>query len=260
MLKGKVAVVTGSTSGIGLGIAKALAEAGADIILSGLGPEAEILELEAEIAKKFGVKVSYHAADLSKPEDAKALIKDTIKAQGGIDILINNAGIQHVSPIETFPDDRWTEILAINLSAAFYTIKETLPVMRERNWGRIINIASIHGLVASINKSAYVAAKHGIIGLSKVVALEAAETSITCNTICPGWVRTPLVEKQIIARAEAMAIPVEDAARSIVAEKEPSKRFTSIEDVAQMAVFLCSPAASNITGSNFNIDGGWLAQ
>ncbi|MFL9828733.1 3-hydroxybutyrate dehydrogenase [Rhodoplanes sp. SY1] len=260
MLKGKVAVVTGSTSGIGLGVARALAAKGADIMLNGFGDPAEIEKIKTGIAKEFGVKTAYSGADLSKPAETKGLIESATKELGKVDILVNNAGIQVVSPVQDFPDDKWELVLSINLSAAFYAIKAVVPQMKQRNWGRIINIASVHGLVASVNKAAYVSAKHGLVGLTKVVALENAETGITCNAICPGWVLTPLVQKQIDAWAERESISNEEAGRRLLTEKQPSKQFVTPDQLGELAVFMCSDAASQLRGAAINMDGGWYAQ
>ncbi|EJW10274.1 D-beta-hydroxybutyrate dehydrogenase [Rhodovulum sp. PH10] len=260
MLKGKVAVVTGSTSGIGLGIARALAGQGADVMLNGFGDAAEIEKVRSGIAAEFGVKVGYNGADLSKPAETKGLIEAATSELGKVDVLVNNAGIQVVSPVEDFPDDKWELVISINLSAAFYAIKAAVPQMKSRNWGRIINIASVHGLVASTNKVAYVAAKHGIVGMTKVVALETAETGVTCNAICPGWVLTPLVQKQIDAWAERDGISKEEAGRALLSEKQPSKQFVTPDQLGALAVFMCSDAASNLRGAAVNMDGGWCAQ
>ncbi|MEZ5786857.1 MAG: 3-hydroxybutyrate dehydrogenase [Xanthobacteraceae bacterium] len=260
MLKGKAAVVTGSTSGIGLGIARALAGKGADVMLNGFGDPAEIDQLRTGIAAEFGVRTSYHGADLAKPAETKALIAAATEEFGKIDILVNNAGIQFVAPIEEFPDDKWELVLAINLSAAFYAIKAVIPQMKARNWGRIVNIASVHGLVASTNKAAYISAKHGLVGLTKMVALETAETGITANAICPGWVLTPLAQKQIDAWAERDNISIEEAGRRLLTEKQPSKQFVTVEQLGELALFICSDAASNLRGAAINIDGGWYAQ
>ncbi|KAA5602698.1 3-hydroxybutyrate dehydrogenase [Blastochloris sulfoviridis] len=260
MLKGKVAVVTGSTSGIGLGIAQALAAKGADVMLNGFGEPAEIERLRTDIAETHKVRAAYNGADLSKPAETKGLIEAAIAQFGRLDILINNAGIQFVSPVEDFPEEKWEQVLAINLSAAFYAIKYALPGMKARNWGRIVNIASAHGLVASVNKSAYVAAKHGILGLTKVVALETAETGITANAICPGWVLTPLVQKQIDAIAARKGISNEEASRELLSEKQPSKQFVTPEQLGELVLFLCSDAASNLRGTSLSMDGGWTAQ
>ena len=260
MLKGKAALVTGSTSGIGLGIAEALAAKGADVMLNGFGDAETIANLQKGIADRFGVKVGYDGADLSKPDQIKTLVEHATAELGKIDILVNNAGIQFTAPIEEFPPERWEAVIAINLSAVYYGMHYALPQMKQRGWGRIINIASAHGLVASVNKSAYVAAKHGVIGLSKVAALENAETGITSNCICPGWVLTPLVQKQIDALAERKGLSGEKAARDLLGEKQPSKRFVTPEQLGELAVFLSSDAASNMTGSALTMDGGWTAQ
>jgi 3-hydroxybutyrate dehydrogenase len=260
MLKGHIAVVTGSTSGIGLGIARALAGAGCNIMMNGFGEPAAIEELRRGIESEFGVKALFNPADLSKAEQCADLIHDAESRFGKVDILVNNAGIQHVSPIESFPVDRWDAIIAINLSSAFHTMRAALPGMRGAGWGRIINIASTHGLVASVNKSAYVAAKHGIMGLTKTAALELAGSGVTCNAICPGWVLTPLVKKQIEARAEREKIPIAQAEHDLLLEKQPSGKFTTVEQLGALAVFLCTPAADNITGVPLPADGGWTAQ
>ena len=255
-LSGKTALVTGSTSGIGLGIAKALAAEGANIVLNGFGdaegPKAEIAAL--------GVKVAYHGADMSKPADIEAMMKFTADTFGNVDVLVNNAGIQHVSSIEDFPVERWDAVIAINLSSAFHTTRLALPQMRKNNWGRVINVASVHGLVASAQKSAYVAAKHGIVGLTKVTALETATTGVTCNAICPGWVLTPLVQKQVDAKAQALGISNEEAIKLLLGEKEPSMQFTTPEELGALAVFFCSAAGNNVRGVAWNMDGGWYAQ
>ncbi|MFM2055773.1 MAG: hypothetical protein RLY71_158 [Pseudomonadota bacterium] len=256
MLKGKTALVTGSTSGIGLGVALCLARQGADIILNGFGdaegPKAEVAAL--------GVKVGYHSADMSKPAEIEAMMAYAAAEFGGVDILVNNAGIQFVAPVEDFPVERWDAIIAINLSSTFHTTRLAIPQMRTRNWGRIINIASVHGLVASTQKSAYVAAKHGVIGLTKVTALENATSGITCNAICPGWVLTPLVQKQVDARAAKDGVDTEEAIRRMLGEKQPSLQFTTPEELGELAVFLCSPAGNNVRGVAWNVDGGWTAQ
>ncbi len=256
MLKGKTALVTGSTSGIGLGIAKALAQQGADIVLNGFG---EVEAPKSEVAA-FGTRVVYHGADMSKPGEIEDMMKFAAAQLGRVDILVNNAGIQHVAPIEAFPPERWDAVIAINLSSAFHTTRLAIPAMREAGWGRIVNVASAHGLVASAQKSAYVAAKHGIVGLTKTVALETATTGVTCNAICPGWVLTPLVQRQIDDRAAREGIAVEQAQRELLGEKQPSLQFTTPEQLAALAVFLCSPAADNVRGVAWQVDGGWTAQ
>jgi 3-hydroxybutyrate dehydrogenase len=259
-LKGKVALVTGSTSGIGLAIARAFAAAGCDIMLNGFGDAAAIGKLRDEIAAKAQVKVAYHGADMSKPAEIAALVAEAKVRLGGVDILVNNAGIQHVAPVEDFPPEKWDAIIAINLSSSFHTIRAALPAMKRKGWGRIINVASTHGLVASSHKIAYVAAKHGIIGLTKVMGLECADTGVTCNAICPGWVLTPLVQTQIEARAKADNISVEQASRNLLAEKQPQLQFTGVEQIAGLAVFLASDTASNMQGTALVSDGGWTAQ
>jgi 3-hydroxybutyrate dehydrogenase len=256
MLKGKTALVTGSTSGIGLGIAKALARQGANIVLNGFG---DVEGPKSEVAA-LGVKVGYHGADMSRVADIEAMMKYVASEFGRTDILVNNAGIQHVAPIEDFPPEKWDAIMAINLTSAFHTTRLALPAMKQANWGRIINVASVHGLVASAQKSAYVAAKHGIVGFTKVTALETATTGITCNAICPGWVLTPLVQKQVDAKAAAMGLSNEDAKKQLLAEKEPSLQFTTPEELGELAVFFCSAAGNNVRGVAWNMDGGWAAQ
>jgi 3-hydroxybutyrate dehydrogenase len=256
MLKGKTALVTGSTSGIGLGLAKALAQQGANIVLNGFG---DVEGPKAEVAA-LGVKVAYHGADMSKPAEIEAMMKYAAAQFGRVDILVNNAGIQHVARIENFPIERWDAIIAINLSSAFHATRLALPAMQKANWGRIINVASVHGLVASAEKSAYVTAKHGLVGFTKVTALENATSGVTCNAICPGWVLTPLVQKQVDARAAASGISNEAATRQLLGEKEPSLQFTTPEELGALAVFLCSPAGNNVRGVAWNMDGGWAAQ
>lgn len=256
MLKGKTALVTGSTSGIGLGIAKALAKQGANIVLNGFG---DVEGPKAEIAA-LGVKVAYHGADMSKPADIEAMMAFAAAELGRVDILVNNAGIQHVARIEDFPVERWDAIIAINMSSAFHTTRLALPAMKAANWGRVINVASIHGLVGSAEKSAYVAAKHGVVGLTKVTALETATTGVTCNAICPGWVLTPLVQKQVDAKAAALGVSNDEATRLLLGEKEPSMQFTTPEELGELAVFFCSPAGNNVRGVAWNMDGGWTAQ
>src|SRR5579862_6605955 len=260
MLKGKTAIVTGSTSGIGLGIATALATAGVDLMLNGFGDAAAIETERKGLAAKYGIKVGYSPADMSKPADIKAMVAQAEKELGKLDILVNNAGIQHTALVEDFPDDKWDAIIAINLSASFHAIKAAMPGMKARKWGRIINIASAHGLVASVQKAGYVAAKHGLVGLTKVVAMEAANDGITCNAICPGWVLTQLVQQQIEARAKAAGQSVKQAEEALISEKQPMLKFTRPESIGDLAVFLTSDAAATITGSAYSIDGGWTAQ
>ena len=260
MLTNKVALVTGSTSGIGLGIARSLAGAGANVVLNGFGDPALIDKLLGEFKSQYNVKASYSAADMSKPAEIAAMVAQVARELGGMDILVNNAGIQHVAPVEEFPLEKWDAVIAINLSAAFHAIRAALPHMKAKKWGRIINIASTHGLVASAQKAAYVAAKHGILGLTKVVALETANTGITCNAICPGWVLTPLVQKQIDDRAARQNTSVEKAKADLLGEKQPSLEFATPEQIAAAALFLCSPAAAQIRGIALPIDGGWTAQ
>ncbi|HNT37708.1 MAG TPA: 3-hydroxybutyrate dehydrogenase [Rubrivivax sp.] len=256
MLSAKTALVTGSTSGIGLGIATALAQNGARVMLNGFG------DVEGALAqvRRFDPEAVHDGADMSRPEQIEAMVRRCESELGSCDILVNNAGIQHVAPIPEFPVERWDAIIAINLSSAFHGMRAALPGMQKRNWGRIINVASVHGLVASTNKSAYVAAKHGIVGLTKVAALENATSGVTVNAICPGWVLTPLVQKQVDARAAAQHIDNEEAKRELLAEKQPSLQFTTPEQLAALVVFLCSPAADNIRGAAINVDGGWVAQ
>ena len=256
MLKGKTALVTGSTSGIGLGIAKALAAQGANIVLNGFG---DVQGPTAEVAA-LGVQVAYHGADMSKPDEIEAMMKFAAERFGRVDILVNNAGIQHVARIENFPVERWDAIIAINLSSAFHATRLALPAMKAANWGRIINVASVHGLVASAEKSAYVTAKHGVVGLTKVTALENATTGVTCNAICPGWVLTALVQKQVDAKAAALGLSDADAIKLLLGEKEPSQQFTTPEELGALAVFFCSPAGNNVRGVAWNMDGGWTAQ
>lgn len=254
-LKGKTALVTGSTSGIGLGIALTLAKAGANVVLNGFGDvAAAIAAVEAA-----GAQARHHPADVSRAEDIEAMIAYAQGKFGAIDILVNNAGIQHVAPLESFPAERWDAILATNLSSVFHATRLVLPGMRERGWGRIVNIASVHGLAGSVNKAAYVAAKHGVIGLTKVVALETAQSAITCNALCPGWVLTPLVQQQIDARAQVDG-DLERARRELLAEKQPSQDFVTPEQLGELVLFLCSDAASQVRGAAWNVDGGWLAQ
>jgi 3-hydroxybutyrate dehydrogenase len=260
MLKGKTAIVTGSTSGIGLGIATALAAEGCDVMLNGFGDPAAIEKLRADLAERHRVRAAYLAADMAKPAEIRQLVRETARRFGTVDILVNNAGIQHVAKLVDFPEERWDAVIAVNLSAAFHAAKAALPLMIARRWGRIINIASAHGLVASGEKAAYVAAKHALVGLTKVAAIETANQGITCNAICPGWVLTPLVEQQIAARAKAQGIPVEQAREDLVREKQPMLDYTTPEKIGALAVFLCGEAASTITGAALSIDGGWVAQ
>ena len=260
MLKGKTALVTGSTSGIGLGIAKALARQGANIVLNGFGdvdgPRAEVLAA----GEAAGAKVGYHGADMSRVADIEDMMKYSAALFGRVDILVNNAGIQHVANVEDFPVERWDAVIAINLTSAFHTSRLALPAMKSANWGRIINVASVHGLVGSAQKAAYVAAKHGIVGLTKVTALENATSGVTCNAICPGWVLTPLVQKQVDAKAAEHGLSNEDAKKLLLGEKEPSMQFTTPEELGELAVFFCSPAGNNVRGVAWNMDGGWVAQ
>ncbi len=260
VLKGKSAVITGSTSGIGLGVARELAAQRCNIMLNGFGDEAAIEKNRAALEKECGVKVGYNGADLTKPDEIRDLIGAAVKQLGGVDILVNNAGIQHTAPIDEFPLEKWDAIIAINLSSAFHAIRHALPYMRKKGWGRIINTASVHGLVASINKAAYVSAKHGLVGLTKVVALETAGSGITCNACCPGWTRTELIEPQLAAHARELGVDVEEGVRVFLAEKQPSKQFVTVEQLGQLVVFLCSDAATQITGITIPVDGGWTAQ
>jgi 3-hydroxybutyrate dehydrogenase len=255
-VQGKVALVTGSTSGIGLGIALALAEQGAHVMLNGFG------DVEGALAevRKHDPKARHHGADMSKPAEIEDMIKTCEREFGALDILVNNAGIQFVAPVHEFPVERWDAIIAINLTSAFHAMRLALPGMRTRNWGRVLNIASTHGLVASAGKSAYVAAKHGIVGLTKAAALENATTGVTVNAVCPGWVLTPLVQKQVDARAAADGVDDQEAKRRLLAEKQPSLQFTTPEQLAGLCLFLCSPAADNVRGVAWQVDGGWTAQ
>ena len=257
MLKQKSAIVTGSTSGIGLGIARALAQQGADVLLNGFGPAEEIEFTRAELQRQYAVKVRYSGADMSKPDEVRALAEMAVAEFGKVDIVVNNAGIQHVAPVEEFPDAKWDAVLAINLSSAFHLIKAVTPGMKQRRVGRIINVASAHGLTASPFKSAYVAAKHGLIGLSKTVALELAEFGITSNTICPGYVKTPLVDKQIADQAKAHGISPEQVVRDVMLSHQARKEFIQVEELAALAVFLASDAAASMTGTALAMDGGW---
>jgi len=264
MLKGKTALVTGSTSGIGLGIARALAQQGANIVLNGFGDvEGPLAEVRAA-GQAFGARVEHHGADMSRVSEIEDMVNFAVREFGQVDILVNNAGIQHVAPIQDFAPERWDAVIAINLSSAFHATRLVLPAMQAaeggKGWGRIINVASVHGLVGSAQKSAYVAAKHGLVGLTKVCALENATTGVTCNAICPGWVLTPLVQKQVDAKAAQQGISVEEATKQLLSEKEPSLQFTTPEELGALAVFFCSPAGANVRGVAWNMDGGWAAQ
>ena len=259
MLNGKSVVVTGSTSGIGLGIARSFAAEGSNIMLNGLGDAAEIEKLRAGIEADFKVKAVYSPADMTRPNEIADMIMQARRELGSVDVLVNNAGIQYVAPVDEFPPEKWDQIIAVNLTAAFHTTRAAVPMMKANRWGRIINIASAHGLIASPFKSAYIAAKHGIVGLTKTVALETAEQGITCNAICPGWVKTPLVDKQIDAQAAAHKMPREDVIRKVILERQPTKEFVKIDEVAALAVFLAGNAAASITGASMSIDGGWVA-
>lgn len=259
-LNAKNAVITGSTSGIGKAIAFKLAENGANIVLNGFGDVKHIEDIRSKIEGEFGVKCFYNRADMSKPNEIAELISFTQEKLGSVDIVVNNAGIQHVSPVESFSDDKWDAIIAINLSSAFHTIKHSVPLMKNASWGRIINIASAHALVASPFKSAYVCAKHGVLGLTKTIALELAQHNITCNAICPGYVKTPLVENQIADTAKARNISEEEAMRDVILAAQPTKKFTTVEDIANYVIFLCSESGNNISGAALTMDGGWTAQ
>jgi 3-hydroxybutyrate dehydrogenase len=259
-LEGKAALVTGSTSGIGLGIARALAAEGANLMLNGFGDKGEIERLRAGLAAEHRIRVAFSGADIGQPAQIRDMVAAATRELDRVDILVNNAGIQHTAPLEDFPEERWEAVISINLSSNFHAVKAVLPQMKRRNWGRIINIASTHGLVASVNKSAYVAAKHGVVGLTKALALETATSGITCNAICPGWVLTPLVQQQIDQRAARERIPVERARAELVAEKQPSREFATPEQIGALAAFLCSESAAQIRGAALAVDGGWLAQ
>jgi 3-hydroxybutyrate dehydrogenase len=260
MLKGKVAIVTGSTSGIGLGIATALATEGCDLMLNGFGEPAPIEKLRNDLRERHGIRTAYSPADMAKPAEIPDLIAAAVRELGGVDILVNNAGIQHVAKVVDFPAERWDAVIAINLSASFHTAKAALPHMIERRWGRIINIASAHGLVASGEKAAYVAAKHGLVGLTKVIAIENANLGITCNAICPGWVLTPLVQKQIEDRAQKNGTSVEAEKAALLGEKQAMHKFTTPEHLGGLAVYLCSDNAETTTGTTLSVDGGWVAE
>ena len=259
-MKNKSAIITGSTSGIGLAVARSLAREGCNIMLNGFGERSEIENIRQGLSSEYGVEAIYSDADMTVPEQIVEMVRSAADAFGGIDILGNNAGIQHVAAIDEFPPEKWNDIVAINLSAAFHTIRNVLPYMKEKNWGRIINIASAHGLVASPFKSAYVAAKHGLLGLTKVVALETARQGITCNAICPGYVRTPLVEGQVADQAKARGISEEDVIHDVILESQPNKKFVEPDEICALTVFLAGEAAYSITGSAIPIDGGWTAQ
>ncbi len=258
-LKGKVALVTGSTSGIGLGIAHALAAQGADVMMNGFGDAAEIERLRGDTAAKFAVRVGYSGADISNPAAIHEMVAQAARELGSVDILVNNAGIQFTANIEDFPDEQWDRVIAINLSGVFHGTKAAVPLMKRRGWGRVINIASAHGLVASPQKAAYVAAKHGVLGLTKVTAIEGAGFGITANAICPGWVLTPLVQKQLDERAKREGKDVERVKHELLAEKQPLEKFSTPEQIGALAAFLCSDAAATITGAPLSIDGGWVA-
>jgi 3-hydroxybutyrate dehydrogenase len=259
VLKGKNAVVTGSTSGIGLGIAEGFAKEGINLVLNGFGDAAEIEKLRAGLASKYGVKVLYDGADMSKPDQIEAMMKKALSGLGGVDILVNNAGIQHVAPVEEFPTAKWDAIIAINMSSAFHTTRVAVPYMKSKKWGRIINVASAHAMVASPFKSAYVASKHGIMGFTKTIALEVAEVGITVNAICPGYVLTPLVIAQIPDTAKARGITEEQVKRDVLLAAQPTKQFVTVEQVAGTAIFLCTDSAASITGTNIMVEGGWTA-
>lgn len=259
MLTGKAAVVTGSTSGIGMSYAKALAAEGADLLINGFGDRAEIDAFRKELEADHGVNTVYHGADLTKPDEIADMIETANRDLGRVDILVHNAGVQHTDRVEDFPPEKWDTLIGVHLSAAFHTARLTLPQMKARGWGRIIFTASAHGLVASVNKAGYVAAKHGMMGLSKVIALETAGTGVTCVAICPGWVRTPLVERQIEAVAAERGVTIDEAAHELLV-KQPSRQFVNPDDLAQLLIFLCSNAAAQITGTSISMDGGWCAQ
>ncbi len=259
-LKNKTALITGSTSGIGLGIANQMASEGYDILLNGFGNSAEIEKIKSELFEKYGIKIFYVNADLTKKNDIKYLVEEGLNYFGHIDVLVNNAGTQYTAPVEEFPDDKWELILNLNLSSAFYLIKEVMPYMQKNNWGRIINIASVHGLVASAHKAAYVAAKHGLLGLTKVVALETAKTNITCNAICPGWVYTPLVEKQIQNRVDSGEGTFEKLKKDLVSEKQPSEEFVSVEQIGKLCLYLADESTTQLRGAAIPVDGAWTIQ
>jgi 3-hydroxybutyrate dehydrogenase len=256
----KTALITGSTSGIGLGMAKSLAAADYDIMLNGFGDADEIQALLEGLRTQTGVRIEYDGSDLTQPAQVRTLVRNTVSKLGALDVLVNNAGIQHVSPIESFADDAWHQVIALNLSAAFFATREALPIMRDKGWGRIVNTSSVHGLVASVDKAAYVAAKHGIIGLTKVTALETAGSGITCNAICPGFVQTPLANAQVETRAAAQGVDFNTAAAAMLGEKQPSGTFVTVEQIGALVAYLCTSFAEQITGANLAIDGGWTAQ
>jgi len=258
LLKGKIALITGSTSGIGLGIARGFADAGINLVINGFG-DADEIEKERAALEAKGVKAFYNNANMTKPDEITAMIEDTVKEFGSLDILVNNAGIQHVQPVEDFPPEKWDAIVAINMSSSFHTIRTAIPHMKKQGWGRIINIASAHGLVASPFKSAYVTAKHGVLGLTKTIALEVAQDNITCNAICPGYVLTPLVEKQIPDTAKSRGMTEEQVKHDVLLAPQWTKKFTTVEQIAGTALFLCSDHAENITGTSIAVDGGWTA-
>ena len=260
MLSGKTALVTGSTSGIGLGIARSLAEQGANIVFNGFGDAQQIEKLYTDVGAEFGVQTAYHNADMSKPAEIEAMMKFATDKFGGVDILVNNAGIQHVATVDEFPPEKWDAIIAINLTSAFHTTRLALPGMKQKGWGRVINLASVHGLVGSAGKSAYVAAKHGLVGFTKVTALELASTGVTCNAICPGWVLTPLVQKQVDDRAARDGLSNDQAKKALLLEKQPSGEFVTPAELGALAVFFCSPAGDQVRGVAWNMDGGWAAQ
>ncbi|WP_292042468.1 3-hydroxybutyrate dehydrogenase [Massilia sp. UBA6681] len=260
MLNGKTALVTGSTSGIGLGIARSLAEQGANIVFNGFGDAQQIEKLYTDVGTEFGVQTAYHNADMSKPLEIEAMMRFAADKFGAIDILVNNAGIQHVATVDEFPAEKWDAIIAINLTSAFHTSRLAIPGMKQKNWGRIINLASVHGLVGSAGKSAYVAAKHGLVGFTKVTALELAATGVTCNAICPGWVLTPLVQKQVDDRAARDGLSNDAAKKALLSEKQPSGEFVTPAELGALAVFFCSPAGDQVRGVAWNMDGGWAAQ
>ena len=260
MLKGKSAIVTGSTSGIGLGIARALAAQGCNVMINGFGVARDIKDFRTGLERDYGVRTVHSGADMASPAQIHTMVAEAAEIFGSVDILVNNAGIQHVAPVHEFPLDKWDAIIAVNLSSAFHTIRSALPRMLTKRWGRIVNIASAHGLVASPFKSAYISAKHGLVGLTKTVALETAGKGVTCNAICPGYVLTPLVEKQIEDQAKVHKIPRDEVISKVILERQPSKEFVKVDEVAALTVFLCTEGAASITGSSISIDGGWTAQ